>query len=77
MLSAAVGTWSNTPGSFAYQWERCDPTGASCTAIAGATGESYTVTPTDSGSTLVAVVTATNTYGTATATTVATPVISQ
>jgi GH25 family lysozyme M1 (1,4-beta-N-acetylmuramidase) len=68
-LTAGVGTWSGSPGSFAYQWFRCDGSGANCVGIAGAALGTYVVTPDDIGSTLTAVVTATGTGGAASATT--------
>jgi hypothetical protein len=63
-LSASTGTWTGSPTSFAYQWQRCDATGASCAAIAGATAATYTVDAADAGSTLRVAVTATNATGT-------------
>lgn len=34
-LSASVGTWSGTnPIGYAYQWQRCDSSGASCVSVA-------------------------------------------
>ncbi|MDX6465146.1 MAG: large repetitive protein [Gaiellaceae bacterium] len=60
------GRWSgSTPMTFAYQWQRCTATGTSCVAIAGATVATYTLTPADIGNGLVAVVTATNSLGSA------------
>jgi hypothetical protein len=56
-VAASTGAWSNTPTSFSYQWLRCDP---SCSAIAGATGETYIATSSDTGNTLKVTVTATN-----------------
>ncbi len=48
-LNATVGTWSPTPASFTYQWERADDNaGLNDTPIAGATGATYTIDPTDS-----------------------------
>ena len=41
-LTATTGTWSNEPTAYAYQWLQCNPSGSSCTAIAGATGPAYT-----------------------------------
>ena len=43
-LTANSGTWnSSTTPTFSYQWERCDTAGNNCAAIAGATGQTYTV----------------------------------
>lgn len=60
------GTWTGTPTSYAYHWQRCTSL-TSCTNIAGATAQSYTVRSADSGDTLRAVVAATNADGTSTA----------
>ena len=46
---ADVGIWSGLPSDYAYQWERCDGTGASCADIGGATGVSYIAPPEDVG----------------------------
>jgi predicted actin-binding protein len=35
------GTWSNSPGKYSDQWQRCDSSGSNCTAISGATNASY------------------------------------
>ena len=32
ILTAANGTWTNSPTSFAYQWLRCNPGGNACAA---------------------------------------------
>ena len=62
------GTWSGTPViTFTYQWYRCDSTGTSCTAIAGATAADYVLTAADVGTWLEVQVTATNTGGSLTA----------
>jgi len=58
-LTGAVGTWSGSPTSFAYEWRRCDAAGAGCTTIVGATTSSYALTPDDIGATLSLIVTAT------------------
>ncbi|HEU5243649.1 MAG TPA: LamG-like jellyroll fold domain-containing protein, partial [Gaiellaceae bacterium] len=69
-LTADPGTWTGTqPISYAYQWQRCDSTGANCTPIAGATSVGYTATLGDVGATLEVAVTATNTPGSATVST--------
>ena len=67
VLTEAHGTWTNAPTSFAYQWMRCDAAGANCAAIAGATAQTYTLTATDVGATLVVLETATNAGGSGTA----------
>jgi hypothetical protein len=66
-LTAAPGTWVGRPTAFAYQWQRCDATGANCVAVDGATAATYVVGPADLGATLRVVVTATNASGAATA----------
>ena len=48
-LTAEDGTWTNTPTSFAYQWQRCDIDAASCVVVAGATGKTYGVRAADVG----------------------------
>ena len=63
-LTATDGTWTGTPTiTYAHQWQRCNPAGASCANIAGATQSTYTQVPADVGSTLRDVVTATNAGG--------------
>ena len=42
-LSTSKGTWTGSPTSYAYQWQDCNSSGASCSAISGATASSYTV----------------------------------
>ncbi|HLX20930.1 MAG TPA: GH25 family lysozyme [Gaiellaceae bacterium] len=68
-LSSSVGTWTGSPTSFSYQWRRCDASGASCAAIAGAVSSTYTLTQGDIGATVSLVVTATSPGGSQTATT--------
>ncbi|HSD02279.1 MAG TPA: hypothetical protein VLB81_07925, partial [Gaiellales bacterium] len=74
-LTATSGSWSGSPSSFAYQWQRCASGGGSCAAIAGATGSGYTVVSADVGRTLRVVVTASNGDGTGQATSNATDVV--
>ena len=59
-VTAQPGTWDHAD-SFAYSWLRC--TGDACTPIDGATGQSYTPTDADAGTTLRAVVTGVNANG--------------
>jgi hypothetical protein len=65
-LTVSNGTWSGSPTKYAYQWDRCDPTGdrQNCVPISGATAQSYTATTTDIDHTLHANVLATNADGT-------------
>ena len=41
VLGADVGIWSRLPSSYAYQWQRCDGAGASCSDIPSATAPTY------------------------------------
>jgi hypothetical protein len=66
-LTASNGTWSNNPTSYAYQWQRCNSAGASCTNIPGETRNTRIVANDDVGSRLRVLVTATNPAGSATA----------
>jgi hypothetical protein len=74
-LTASTGGWSGAPTSYAYQWRRCDSTGAACASISGATSKSYTLQSADAGRTLRIVVTATNVAGSASATSAQTGVV--
>ena len=75
-LTAAPGTWSAADATFTYQWQHCDAAGANCADVAGATAQTYAVTAADVGSTLVVVVKATDRFGSPTAPSVATAVVS-
>jgi thermitase len=75
-LQASTGTWTGSPSSYAYQWQRCDSTGANCTAIVNATLSSYLLSSTDAGSTVRVQVTASNTSGSAASTSAQTTVVS-
>jgi len=55
-LASDAGTWGTTPQSVAYQWLRCNANGRLCTAIPGATKQSYAPTADDAGHSLVATV---------------------
>ena len=74
-LTASDGTWSNSPTSFAYQWQRCASDGTACGDITGATSKTYTVATGDVGHTVRVVVTATNADGKASANSAPTDVV--
>jgi sugar lactone lactonase YvrE len=70
-LNVDLGTWSGThPLSYAFQWERCDEGGESCSPIEGETRGEYAPSESDVGSTLRMLVTASNAAGSASVTTV-------
>jgi hypothetical protein len=73
-LTASPGTWDNEP-TVAYQWQHCDAAGAACTDVAGAIAQTYAVSSADVGSTLRVNVAATNRFGTATAQSAQTAVV--
>ncbi len=77
VLSASAGSWNGTqPITYTYQWQRCDTNGANCTNVGPATpNSSYTLADTDVGSTIVVAVTASNSAGSATASSVPTTVV--
>ena len=74
-LTVSNGTWSGSPTSFTYQWQRCNAAGASCTNIAGETRNTRLLVNDDVGSRLRALVTATNGTGSSTATSAASDVV--
>jgi streptogramin lyase len=55
-----MDTWVGETGSYTFQWQRCNASGAECSNISGATAQTYTYTPVtaDVGKTLVVAVTA-------------------
>jgi hypothetical protein len=75
-LTASTGLWSGPqPISMSFQWYRCDANGNNCAAIAGANAQTYKLTSADVGFTIRATGTATNSGGSAFATSAQTPVI--
>ena len=72
-LAATNGTWTGAATiTYAYQWQRCDTNGNNCSSISGATSASRTLASDDSGHRLRIKVTATNSQGSASATSNAT-----
>jgi hypothetical protein len=74
-LTADPGSWSGSPTSFAYQWQRCDADVATCFNIVGATSKTYGVPTGDLGYRLRVMVTARNAKGQATATSAITTIV--
>ncbi|HTY97893.1 MAG TPA: hypothetical protein VMB91_12680 [Solirubrobacteraceae bacterium] len=62
-LTEHHGEWSYSPTGYAYQWQRCSPSGTSCSAIGGATGATYSPAAEDVGHELRVTETASNAGG--------------
>jgi chitodextrinase len=76
-LTADPGQWSGTtPITYTFQWRSCDQSGGNCGNITGATSQTYVLGQGNVGTTLRVVVTALNAYGSASATSAQTAVIS-
>jgi type II secretory pathway pseudopilin PulG len=74
--TATSGTWSGSPSSYSYQWQRCDGSGLNCASIAGAAAKNYTLVAADVNQTVRALVTAYNAAGSAQIATASSAVIS-
>jgi uncharacterized protein YdaL len=75
-LTASTGTWDADPAAtYAFQWLRCNASGAACASIRRATSPTYVVVKADTGRTLRVTVTAKNTFGSASATSAQTAVV--
>jgi hypothetical protein len=66
-LTTDNGTWLDSPTSYGYQWQDCDTNGLNCANISGATANTYTLTGNDVGNTIRVLVTASNSGGSASA----------
>jgi hypothetical protein len=78
-LTASAGTWTGTtPFTYTYEWRRCDANGNNCKSLTRVTTTAatatYRVTSSDSGHRLRVIVTATNSLGSAAATSAPTAV---
>jgi hypothetical protein len=77
-LMADPGQWSGAqPISFSYQWLRCDRNGGSCAGISGGTGRGYALTSADVGQTVRVRVTASNSAGARSSTSVPSAVVTR
>jgi hypothetical protein len=75
-LTADPGAWSgDAPITFAYTWQQCNASGASCDDARNGTSQTYILGTGDVGQTLRVVVKATNAAGVATATSATTAAI--
>ena len=74
-LEADRGVWGGQVDSYAFQWRRCDSSGAGCVDIERATANSYLVSSSDVGATLRVVVSASNTAGSTSSTSGPTAVV--
>jgi hypothetical protein len=62
-LRVSRGTWSPTPASFGFQWQRCTSTGTDCLNVAGAISSVYGVRTADVDHRMRALVTARTSAG--------------
>jgi hypothetical protein len=60
-LTESHGTWSFNPDAYSYQWVRCS--GTACSAIPGATSQTFTLNGDDAGQTIAVQETAANSGG--------------
>ncbi|MBB4230057.1 GDSL-type esterase/lipase family protein [Rhizobium mongolense] len=68
-LTTTFGSWTQSPSGYAYQWKADDAD------LIGATSRSYTLTDAEVGKTITVTVTATNSFGSASATSAATSAV--
>ena len=71
-LTVSAGSWSGSPTSYAYQWQNCDSSGASCSNVSGAVSATYVLSSNDVSHTMRVIVTATNAGGSGSAASAAT-----
>ena len=74
-LTASRGTWTNSPTSYTFAWQRCTSDGVTCVPISGASASTYALQPADVGRTVRVAVTAVNADGRDTVTSEPTAVV--
>jgi fibronectin type 3 domain-containing protein len=75
-LTASEGEWEGAePMSYAYQWRRCNTSGAECADVEGATSATFKLGAEDVGATMRVRVTATNAGGSTSSISPQTPVV--
>jgi hypothetical protein len=74
-LTAGTGSWTGSPASFGFHWQRCNSSGTGCIDVPGATSGTLALTSADLGATIRVVVTATNGLGAGSATSPPTAVV--
>jgi hypothetical protein len=77
-VTATIGTWkSDDPPTYSFQWKECDSSGDNCSDVphVGSAPDNYWITPSEVGNTIRVAVTATNPYGSTTAYSDPSPVI--
>lgn len=75
-VASTTGAWSGTtPIHYAYQWQRCNARGTSCSNIENATSSTYVLTSVDVGNTVRSVVSAANSEGSQSAASNPSPVV--
>jgi hypothetical protein len=72
-LTTSNGSWTGSPNKFAYAWKRC--TAGNCSTVKNATHQTYNLGSGDVSFRLESVVTASNTAGSASATSAASAVV--
>jgi len=77
-VSATAGTWTSSGSTtYSFQWQECDSSGGNCSNVSptGMIPDEYIITPGEVGNTIRVAVTATNSHGSTTAYSAASPVI--
>jgi hypothetical protein len=75
LLSASTGSWTGPPTTYSYSWARCDQNGENCASVSWADASDHRLREEDVGFTVVVEVTASNSAGSASATSEPTDVV--